>query len=137
MRFRKTPSEEFAGFLGEGTAITGELRFSGTVRVDGRFLGSISTEDVLTIGEHAVVDADIKVGAIEVYGRVAGNIDAKRRIDVRSTGHVIGEVHTPTLVIEAGGTFDGRSRMIKDKEEQDGPSAGQRKPYLEGVDEAH
>ena len=103
MRHRKVSSEEIAGFLDQGKAVTGELQFSGTLRIDGHFHGSVATSDILTIGEHAVVHADIKAGEIEVHGHVSGNIDAKRRA-VHSTGRVNGEIRTPTIVIEAGKT---------------------------------
>ena len=75
-RWGKDPSEEITGFLDRGTAVTGELQFSGTLRIDGDFHGSISTDDVLTVGEHADVHADIRAGAVEIHGRVSGNIEA-------------------------------------------------------------
>ena len=60
MRFRQKPSaDEISGFLDQGANVTGELQFSGTLRIDGTFHGSIATEDILVIGEHAVVHADI------------------------------------------------------------------------------
>ena len=103
MRRREVSSEEVTGFLDQGTAVTGELQFSGTLRIDGHFHGSIATSDILTIGEHGAVHADIKVGEIEVHGHVSGNIEAKRRITIHSTGRVNGEIRTPNIVIEAGG----------------------------------
>ena len=104
MRRREVSSEEVTGFLDQGTAVTGELQFSGTLRIDGHFHGSIATSDILTIGEHGAVHADIKVGEIEVHGHVSGNIEAKRRITIHSTGRVNGEIRTPNIVIEAGKT---------------------------------
>lgn len=126
----KVSSEEITGFLDRGTAVTGELRFSGTMRIEGDFHGSIATDDVLTIGEHA----DIHAGEVEVHGRVSGNIAAVRRIDISSTGRVLADIRTPVLVIEDGGTLDGRSRMSGDpgdSEEVAGPAT------YEGVDEAN
>ena len=120
----KVSSEEITGFLDHGTAVTGELRFSGTLRIDGDFHGSIATDDVLTVGEHADVHADIHVGEIEIHGRVSGNIEAARWIEIRSTGRVTADIRTPALVIEDGGSLDGRSRMSED---QPGQRRGQRK----------
>ncbi len=133
-RREKVSSEEITGFLDRGTAVTGELQFSGTLRIDGNFHGSISTDDVLTIGEHADVHADIRAGAIEIYGHVSGNIEATRRIEIRGTGHVSADIQTPALVIEAGGTFDGRSRMGDDPQED---AEMDRSQVREGIDEAN
>ena len=116
MKFRRKSSDEISGFLDQGTNVTGELQFSGTLRIDGNFHGSISTGDVLVIGEHAVVHADISVGEVEIHGRVCGRIEGKRRVEVFATGRIQGDVHAPLLVIEAGGVFDGRSFMTADSE---------------------
>jgi cytoskeletal protein CcmA (bactofilin family) len=118
MKFRrKESSEEISGFLDQGTAVTGELQFSGTLRIDGTFHGSIVTSDVLVVGEHAVIHADIKAGELEIHGRVFGNVECKRRIEIHPTGRVRGDLYTPQLIINTGATFDGRSRMVEDEEE--------------------
>ena len=107
----KFSSEEISGFLDLGTSVTGELHFSGTLRIDGEFHGSITTSDKLFIGERAQVHADIKVGEIEVYGKISGNVDSKKRIQIHATGRIQGEVRTPVLVIDEGGVLDGASNM--------------------------
>ncbi len=114
---RKTPSEEITGFLDHGTDVTGELRFSGTLRIDGGFHGSITTGDILIVGEHAVLHADVKVGEIEVHGRIFGSIEAQRRVRIFPTGRVRGDIQSPMFILDAGGTFDGRSRMSAETED--------------------
>ncbi len=107
---RKSGSDEFKGFLDQGTALTGELSFSGTLRVDGNVHGSIKTSDVLIVGEGASIHADIKAGEVQIHGSVSGNIDGSRRVNIFATGRVHGDIRTPQLVVEEGGRFDGRSR---------------------------
>src|SRR5947207_4349546 len=98
MKFRLRASDQVSGFLDKGTNVTGELEFAGTLRIDGNFHGSISSGDILVIGEHALVHADIKVGELEIHGQVFGNIESKRRIEVSSTGRVCGDINTPVLI---------------------------------------
>jgi len=118
MKFRrKESSEEISGFLDQGTAVTGELQFSGTLRIDGTFHGSIVTSDILVVGEHAVIHADIKAGELEIHGRVFGNVECRRRIEIHPTGRVRGDLYTPQLIVNTGATFDGRSRMVEEEEE--------------------
>jgi len=115
---RKSPSDEFRGFLDHGTSLTGELQFSGTLRVDGEIHGSISTDDLLIVGEQATVHADVKAGEVQIFGSVYGNIESARRIEVYPTGRLKGDVHTPQLIIEEGGLFEGRSHgALSDKKE--------------------
>jgi cytoskeletal protein CcmA (bactofilin family) len=106
---RKTVSEEFNGFLAQGTSLTGDLHFSGTLHLNGNVRGSITTADVLIIGEHATVEAEIKAGEIQIYGTVSGNINCAGRVEICETGRVRGDVRTPSLVIKEGGTFEGMS----------------------------
>jgi len=130
---RKIRAEEVSGFLDHGTTVTGELRFSGTLRIEGEFHGSITSEDTLTIGQHAEVHADIRAGEVEIHGRVTGTVEAARRIELRSTAKVRGDVRAPVLVINEGASLDGESRMTGSDAEGTTVDA---KPY-EGVDEAN
>jgi len=106
---RKSTTGEFKGFLDHGTSLTGELRFSGTLRVDGEIHGSITTDNLLIIGGKGTVHADIKAGEVQVFGAVFGNVESERKIEVFPTGTLRGDVRTPQLIIDEGGTFEGRS----------------------------
>src|SRR5438105_14870098 len=118
MKLWRKSAEEITGFLDHGTDVTGELQFSGMLRIDGNFHGSIASGDILAIGENANVHADIKVGEIEIYGKVFGNIEAERRAEIFPTGRLRGDLLTPVLVVHEGGIMDGRSHMPSD-----GPAA--------------
>ena len=118
MKFRVRTSDLVCGFLDKGTNVTGELGFAGTLRIDGDFHGSISSGDILIIGEHALVHADINVGEIEIYGQVNGRVAAKRRVEIFPTGRVRGEVQTPVLEVNPGATLDGRVQMAGDRMEE-------------------
>jgi cytoskeletal protein CcmA (bactofilin family) len=115
MKFRLKQSDQVSGFLDKGTNVTGELEFAGTLRIDGNFQGSISTADILVIGEHAVVHADIKVGEIEIHGQFFGSIEARQRVEVFASGRVRGDIQTPVLSICPGAVVDGGLRMTEDQ----------------------
>ena len=88
--------------------MTGELHFSGKLRIDGNFNGSIFTDDALVIGEHAVVRADIKAGEIEIAGEVIGKVEVKRRAEILPGARVHGDIQAPVLSVSPGSTVDGR-----------------------------
>ena len=102
---------EINTLLGRGTQFEGKLTFEGTVRVDGRLKGEVFSEDILIIGEGAYVEAEIDIGEVIIQGTVVGNIRAKRGIEVLAPGRVKGDLHTPSLQIEKGVVFEGRSFM--------------------------
>ena len=108
---RQPAAGEITTLLGRGAAFEGKLTFEGTVRIDGRFKGEVFSDDVLVIGEGAQVEAQIDVGEVIIQGTVVGNITAKRSIEIHAPGRVKGDLHTPSLQIDKGVIFEGRSFM--------------------------
>ena len=129
MSLWRNKSDEIVGFLDHGTEVTGELQFSNTLRIDGNFHGSIVSEDRLIVGEQAVVHADIKVGDIEIWGQVFGNVVVKGQAEILSTGRLKGDLQASVLVIQAGAVLEGRSSMPMSTQKDEGdPSAVQEEP---------
>jgi cytoskeletal protein CcmA (bactofilin family) len=96
--------------LGRGVRLEGKLTFSGTVRIDATFQGSIVTDGVLVVGDQAKVDADISCGTVVVEGEVNGNVTAKEAVELRRTSRLRGDVEAPALTVERGAIFEGASR---------------------------
>jgi cytoskeletal protein CcmA (bactofilin family) len=104
-------TSDLNALLGRGSEFEGKLSFEGTVRIDGKFNGSIVTKDVLVVGEGAVVTAEIDCGTVIVHGQIVGNIKAKGAVELHAPAKVKGNIETPTLMIEKGVTFDGQTKM--------------------------
>lgn len=102
---------EITTLLGRGASFEGKLTFEGTVRIDGRFKGEVFSDDTLVIGEGAIVEAQIDIGEVIIQGTVIGNIVAKRSIEIHAPGRVKGDLHSPSLQIDKGVMFEGRSFM--------------------------
>jgi cytoskeletal protein CcmA (bactofilin family) len=111
-REHTTPSAgDLNALLGKGSEFEGKLAFEGKVRIDGTFTGEISTNDLLMVGDGAKVQAEISCGTVIVEGEVIGNIKATSAVELRRPAKVHGDITTPSLVIEKGVVFEGRSRM--------------------------
>src|SRR3954466_8950434 len=108
---KQAPMGEITTLLGRGAQFEGKLTFDGTVRIDGRFKGEVFSDDVLVIGEGAHVEAEIDIAEVIIRGTVVGNIRAKRSIEIHARGRVKGDRHTPSLQIDKGVIFEGRSFM--------------------------
>ena len=102
---------EITTLLGRGTTFEGKLTFEGTVRVDGKLKGEVFSDDVLIVGEGAYVEAEIDIGEVIIQGTVVGNVHAKRSIEIHAPGRVKGDLHTPSLQVDKGVIFEGRSFM--------------------------
>ena len=108
---KQAPVVEINTLLGRGSEFEGKLTFEGTVRIDGELRGQVFSDDVLIIGEGAHVEAEIDIGEIIIQGTVIGNIRAKRGIEIHAPGRVKGDITTPSLQIDKGVVFEGRSFM--------------------------
>lgn len=100
-----------SGFLGKGTRVVGKLSFEGPARIEGCVEGEIAAHDTLTIGEGAVVNAQISGGTVVIHGRVTGDVVARKRLEVRAPARLIGNIASPSLVIHDGVVFEGQCSM--------------------------
>jgi cytoskeletal protein CcmA (bactofilin family) len=103
--------------LGKETVFQGTMRFSTSLKIDGKFEGEIESDGFLYIEDGAVIRADIRVGSVVVGGIVHGNIVAKEKLEMLSTGRVYGNVTTTKLKIADGVVFEGKCEMIKNPDE--------------------
>jgi len=105
------PSGEWIGFLDKGVTLEGKIELAGTFRIDCNVKGTIVSNSTVVIGENARVEGEINGNHVVVGGRFEGVLSAKGRVEILSKGVIRGEVHSPCLVIEAGGILDGRCHM--------------------------
>lgn len=97
--------------IGQGCSISGELRLVGEVQILGNVEGEISASDCVTIGESAVIQARIQARAVKVFGRVKGDIECLEHLELHAGASVIGNVTSPSLVIQDGVMFEGFCKM--------------------------
>lgn len=104
-------SDDITTILGKGSEFEGKLQFEGELRIEGVFSGEIHSDSVLVVGDSAKISAEVDVGTIIVNGEVRGNIKARQGIEIRNPGKLIGNIQTPSLIIEKGVLFDGSCKM--------------------------
>jgi len=103
--------DKINAFIGQDTKFEGNLKFQGTVRVDGHFKGEISGKGTLIVGEGATIDSDIHVSHILNSGEIRGNVIADEMVQIRASGKVLGDIETPTIVINEGAMIEGNCKM--------------------------
>ncbi len=106
-----TATGDLNALLGRGSEFEGKLTFEGTVRIDGKFTGTIVTNDVLVVGEGAKIQAEVSCGTIIVHGEIQGDVRAKNAVELHHPARVKGNIETPSLMIEKGVTFEGQCKM--------------------------
>lgn len=97
--------------LGRGSHVEGKLRFDGSVRIDGRVEGEVEAKDTVVIGESATVVAQVTANTVVLKGKLTGDVSAHTRVELRAPGRLLGNIVTPSLVIEEGVVFEGHCSM--------------------------
>ena len=98
-------------FLGKDASFKGELSFKGTLCIDGKFEGQINTSDTLLVTQDGIIEANIQAGTVICEGLVKGNIVASTKVELRPNSNIIGDVQSPSLIIEVGAKLDGKCDM--------------------------
>ena len=105
------PNENTQTIISSDVQITGTIKSSGPIRIDGKLEGDLVCAADAVIGRSAVIKGGLQVNSIVVEGTVQGNITAKDKIDMKSTAKVHGDIVAKRLAVEDGVTFIGRSEV--------------------------
>ena len=103
-------SESFT-FLARGVDFKGVIHFDGTIRIDGRLEGEVHTTGTVIVGEQALIKGSISAGILTNSGKINGIVTATEKVQILKHGTLIGDIHTPGIVIEEGGHFHGMCDM--------------------------
>ena len=66
--------------LNSDVEVIGSLRFSDDLLIDGTVEGDISSEGVLSVGQNAVIRAEINTKSVIIHGKVIGNVTVTDRV---------------------------------------------------------
>ncbi len=97
--------------LGPDLVFQGQISGEGELHVEGVIKGEVSVAR-LVIGERATVEGSIRGGAVEVRGKVMGNIEAKA-VKLYESAHVEGDIVHEQLSIDVGAFFQGRCQQAR------------------------
>ena len=97
--------------IDHGCEIEGRLTFGGTLILNGKFQGEISSSDTLIVGEAGNLRADVRVGVAIISGQIEGQITALERVELRGNAQIHGDIVTPMLILDKGVIFNGHCKM--------------------------
>ncbi len=100
--------------IGHGSEVKGEFKFQGVLRIDGVFSGELKSEGKVIIGQTGHVKTDVKAGTIVIGGLIEGNVYATKQVNLLATGKLLGDIITPSLIVEEGVIFEGNCIINKD-----------------------
>lgn len=102
--------------LGRSVVMHGELSGSEDLLIEGQFEGTINLQEhCVTVGSHGQVKAEIHARQVVVLGTVTGNVSASEKIEIRKSGHVLGDLNAAGVSIEDGAYFKGSIEIQREE----------------------
>jgi len=97
--------------ISSGVSITGEVKFSSELVIDGAVEGNITSNGKLTIGTHATVVGDIRAGFVTIQGAVEGKVLAAERCALQAGASLHGDIESPRLAMDENASFVGSASI--------------------------
>ena len=94
-----------------GTDITGDIRSTGDIRIDGTLTGSLNTKGKVVIGPTGKVNGEVVCKNSEVSGMIEGKISVGQLLNLKASSKILGDIATSKLSIEPGANFSGNCKM--------------------------
>jgi cytoskeletal protein CcmA (bactofilin family) len=102
--------------IGMDNAFSGEFHSDGLLRIDGDYKGVVKGYGVVLVGEKGRIVGDIYANSIRIGGKIKGNVYALERVDILSTGRLIGDMCTKKCLAEEGMVFSGQCVIASKKD---------------------
>lgn len=107
----ETPPDKVNTLIGKETQFKGSIKSKGLIRIDGEMEGDVFTQGDVVIGENGKVTLELKARNVAVAGRFEGTLETEGKLEIRSTGIVLGNVKTNGLLVDDGAAFSGNMEM--------------------------
>ena len=113
------------GTITSTLVIKGEIRGREDLYVDGEVQGSIHlTDGRVTVGPHGKITADVEAREIVVRGKVKGALRGRDRVEIGSTGEVLGDIATTRIAIGEGAHIHSKVEITRAEEPRNNRTSG-------------
>jgi cytoskeletal protein CcmA (bactofilin family) len=93
------------------STVSGKLSYNLPVKIDSRFTGEVKVTDLLVIGPHAQIDAQVSARQLQLEGKLVGNVQVTGCFEIMPGGHFQGEARVGELRIHPGAVFEGSGKI--------------------------
>lgn len=113
--------------VGRNIRLRGEIEACDTLVVEGYVEASMSSR-IIEIAEGGTFKGDVDIDNAHVRGKFEGNLTARERLNIYSTGKVSGHVRYGQIQVEAGGEIAGDTSVWSKDSAPSRPASGASKP---------
>ncbi len=109
---KRNGQSQIGSLIGAGTAVRGDMTFTGGLRIDGAVHGSVHCLDaekggMLVISETGSVEGEVRASHVVVAGRITGPVIATELLELQPKARVHGDVRYRALEMHHGAIVEG------------------------------
>jgi cytoskeletal protein CcmA (bactofilin family) len=114
-----TKMSKGATLIAQNTAVSGDVRFSDQLYVNGHIEGNINAEEgseaTLMISDVGSVKGQIHAPFVVVNGRVEGDVHAGIRVELAANARISGNVYYKLIEMQLGAMVEGQLVHVQDE----------------------
>jgi len=117
MKITGSKHPEEISIISTGVEIKGNLNSAGSIRIDGKVSGNITSQQDIIFGKKAEIKGEINGVNITIGGNIDGKITSGGKIILEESAIVRGDLQAKILVVNEGAYFEGKSQMYQPERE--------------------
>jgi cytoskeletal protein CcmA (bactofilin family) len=109
---RSAPQEALKeSLIAADLTIEGKIEGTGHIRIAGKFKGDVNVQGDLTIETGAKLNGGVRAKKVTIAGELEGNIESASRVELLSSGVLVGDVKAGALTVAAGSRMRGNAEF--------------------------
>ncbi len=109
---RKRKTNRIDTLVGQHTVVSGDVRFTGGLHVEGTIKGNVESENdgqsMLQLSEHGRIEGEVKVPFLILNGEVRGDVHSSEHVELLSKARVTGNVYYNLIEMAIGVEVNGK-----------------------------
>lgn len=101
-----------SSLVADNMTITGDVQFSGGLRVDGRINGNVLGEDgthgLLVLSEKGVINGSVRTWDAVINGTICGDLEVEHFLELQANARVTGNITYRQMQLECGAAVEGK-----------------------------
>lgn len=98
--------------IGQHTEVTGNVKFTGGLHIDGIIKGNVTAENdgrsMLSLSEHGTIEGEVRVPFVVINGVIVGDVHGSEHVELSSKARVAGNVYYNLIEMSIGAEVNGK-----------------------------
>lgn len=115
---RKRRTTRIDTLIGQQTEVSGDIRFSGGLHIDGTIKGNVIAEpdsrSMLSLSEQGTIEGEVSVPFVVLNGVVIGDVHGGEHVELAAKARVTGNVYYNLIEMAIGAEVNGKLVHMQD-----------------------